>query len=231
MRQATLNSPNGGTVVVTPNPLPVVGTVTNNAAAPIALTLLGSLVAIANAANPAWTEGRLVLLSVDLFGNCRVLPSGIYNSAAPAPAAGSPVPRQTDYVGSLFTKPIRRSQTAASKATITNSAVAVTIMPAQAAGIFADISLLIVTVTRAAGAVADIPFTLTLSDGTATYVFDCDTGDVGTAVIPGVPSQGVNAVFNPPLPATTAATIWTIATNVATVTVHAVAVAVLQKAS
>jgi hypothetical protein len=151
---------------------------------------------------------------------------GEYLSTAPAPTTGQYSALQTDYAGSLFTKPIRRSTTAASKATITNSSVAVTFMPAQAAGIFADISNMVITVTSAA--TVSLPFTVTLSDGTATYVYDMVTGALATSAAD--PSVLI-LNFNPPLPATTAATAWTIATNVATVTVHAVAVAVLQKAS
>jgi hypothetical protein len=151
---------------------------------------------------------------------------GEYLTTAPAPANAQYSALQTDYAGSLFTKPIRRSTTKGSSATITNSAVAVTIMPAQAAGIFADISNLVATVTSAA--TVSLPFTLTLSDGTASYVYDMVTGALATS-----PADGtvLALAFNPPLPATTAATAWTIATNVATVVVHAVAVAVLQKAS
>jgi hypothetical protein len=48
-----------------------VGTKTNNNAAPGA-TNVGALGALANAANPAWTEGNLVLQSVDLSGHQRM---------------------------------------------------------------------------------------------------------------------------------------------------------------
>lgn len=50
----------------------VVGTLTNNNAAPAA-TNVGALVARANAAAPSWTEGNQVLLSEDLTGNLRVI--------------------------------------------------------------------------------------------------------------------------------------------------------------
>ena len=53
----------------------VIGTLTNNAAAP-STTNLGSLTALANAAAPSWTEGRQVLLSVDLSGALRVSGGG-----------------------------------------------------------------------------------------------------------------------------------------------------------
>jgi hypothetical protein len=53
------------------NVVSIFGTKTNNAAAPTA-TNLGVLSALANAANPAWTEGNLVLESVDLSGHQRI---------------------------------------------------------------------------------------------------------------------------------------------------------------
>ena len=49
----------------------MIGNKTNNAAA-AAADNIGALVAQANAAAQAWTEGRLVLLSSDLVGNLRV---------------------------------------------------------------------------------------------------------------------------------------------------------------
>jgi hypothetical protein len=159
-------------------------------------------------------------------GIAATVPAGQYSGSAPPVSFGQYIPLQTDYAGSLFVKPIRRSTTAASTAIISSSSAAVTVMPAQAAGIFADISSLVVTTTPAA--TVSLPFTLTLSDGTATYVWDMETGALATSSADGTL---LNLAFNPPLPATTAATAWTIATNVATVTVHAVAVAVLQKAS
>lgn len=150
----------------------------------------------------------------------------LYQAVSPQLANAQTTQMQCDFAGSHFVKPYRRSQTVAAKSVITNSAVAVTALPAQAAGIFADISSLIVTVTPAA--TVSLPFTLTLSDGTATYVWDMETGALATS-----PADGtlLNLAFNPPLPATTTATAWTIATNVATVVVHGVVIAVLQKAS
>lgn len=50
----------------------IVGTLTNNGAAP-STTNFGVLPALANAAAPSWTEGRQVLLSVDLAGNLRIV--------------------------------------------------------------------------------------------------------------------------------------------------------------
>ena len=50
----------------------IIGTLTNNNAAPAA-TEIGVLPALANAAAPTWTEGDQVLESVDLAGNQRVV--------------------------------------------------------------------------------------------------------------------------------------------------------------
>jgi hypothetical protein len=151
---------------------------------------------------------------------------GEYLSTAPAPTTGQYSALQTDYTGSLFVKPFRRSQTVAQATTITASTATTTVLAAQAAGIFADISSLTMTVVP--GATVDTAFTATLSDGTNSYVFSMDTGALGTAV--GVPAP-ISLAWNPALPATTAATIWTIALSSATPTVYIVVVATLQKAS
>lgn len=60
----------------------VAGNKTNNAAAPGA-TNVGSLVALANAAAPSWTEGNQVLASVDLSGSQRTRGVLTNNNAAP----------------------------------------------------------------------------------------------------------------------------------------------------
>jgi hypothetical protein len=70
-----------GTVAVTQSTSPwiVAGNLTNNNAAPGANNI-GTLSALANAANPTWTEADQVLLSEDLSGNLRVK----VNTALPA---------------------------------------------------------------------------------------------------------------------------------------------------
>jgi hypothetical protein len=146
-----------------------------------------------------------------------------YNSTAPSLTTGQTVAIEADYAGSLFIKPYRRSETVSQATTIASSAAATTVLAAQAAGIFADISTLVITATAAL--TTDLQFTATLSDGTASYIFDMETGTIATPASPLVIS------FNPPLSATTAATAWTIALSVATVTVHITVGAVLQKAS
>lgn len=150
----------------------------------------------------------------------------VNQTTAPSLAAGQSVAVQCDYVGSVFVKPYRRSQTASQATTITNSGATITVLAAQAAGIFADLSKLVIAVTPAA--TTGTAFTATLSDGTKSYIYDMDTGVAGATAIEGVP---VNLDFNPPLPASSAATAWTVTLSVATVTVHITVVAALQKAS
>lgn len=155
----------------------------------------------------------------------------VNNTTPPSLTTGQSVAAQCDYEGSLFTKPIRRSQTVAKATTIASSSTATTVLAAQAAGIFADISKLIITPTPAATGIITTGFTATLSDGTNSYIFDMDSGNIGSATVPGTDGIIINLEFNPPLPATAAATAWTLQLSVATVTVHVTVVAVLQKAS
>jgi hypothetical protein len=150
----------------------------------------------------------------------------VNQTTAPSLAAGQSVAIQSDYQGSVFVKPYRRGQTKGQATTITNSSVATTVVAAQAAGIFADISTLVLTVTPAA--TTDLAFTASLSDGTNTYIFDMDTGALAAAT---ADPTVINVSFDPPLPATTAATAWTLTLSLNTVTVHVTIVFVLQKAS
>jgi hypothetical protein len=66
--------------VTVSNDSSILGTKTNNAAAPGA-TNFGALPALANAANPTWTEGNLVLQSVDLAGRQRANLSAVGGTA------------------------------------------------------------------------------------------------------------------------------------------------------
>lgn len=69
----TTTQPVSGTVTITPSGTQTVaGNLTTNNAAPSG-TLLGAMPAIANAAAPTLTEGRLVLHSVDLGGSLRTV--------------------------------------------------------------------------------------------------------------------------------------------------------------
>jgi hypothetical protein len=149
---------------------------------------------------------------------------GEYLSTAPAPTTGQYSALQTDYVGSLFIKHARRSETLSQATTIASSSASTTVLASGGANIFTDISNLIVTVTTAA--TTSIPFTVTLSDGTKSFIYDMETGSLTT----NAPSP-LALAFDPPLAASSAATVWTIALSVATVTVHIVVNSVLQKAS
>src|SRR5579864_26270 len=149
---------------------------------------------------------------------------GEYLSTAPAPTTGQYSALQTDNAGSLFVKNTRRSQTAAQGTTITTTTTATAVTATPAASTFADLSQLIITVTPIAGTA--IAFTATLSDGTNTYIYDLDTGVIATGG-----GDLLVANFNPPLPATSAATGWTVALSVNAVVAHITTVVVLQKAS
>jgi hypothetical protein len=149
-----------------------------------------------------------------------------YSSTAPTPTSGSGVPIQSDAYGSTFIKPYRRSQTAVGFGTFT-SATATTLLAAQAAGVYADLGS--ITLTFGEGATANVYYSVTLSDGTNSYKFNAFSFDVTTAA----PLAPVSVNFDPPIPATNAATAWTIALSSATdtPTVDVIATFVLQKAS
>jgi hypothetical protein len=156
----------------------------------------------------------------------------VNETTAPSLSTGQSVAVQCDWGGNLFVKPIRRQNTTSKATTIAASTTATTILAAQASGVFADISNLLITVTPTAGATAGVTFTATLSDGTNSYIFDMNTGNDSTTTIAGNPGDPINIHFNPPLPATSAATAWTQTNSVSTgVTTHTTVVAVLQKAS
>jgi hypothetical protein len=123
----------GGAAVTAGNPVPVTlqsqavgiqvkGQYTNNGAAPAASSLLGVLSAIANAAQPSWTEGNDVQLSTNLSGELRVLAASdsapsitangaIVSTGNPLPvglevggaavAAGNPVPTNLEVGGAV----------------------------------------------------------------------------------------------------------------------------------
>lgn len=137
-------------------------------------------------------------------------------TTAPSLATGQSVALQADYQGSTFVKPYRRGQTVPTATTVAVNTVT-TIVAAQAAGIFADISAIVITT---AGLVAQ---TITISDGTLSWIIDYPNA----AVAPGTPFY-IN--FDPPLKATNAATAWTTTQSLGT-TCHYLVNVVLQKAS
>jgi hypothetical protein len=207
-------------------------TVTQATAANLNATVVGS-------GNFTVTQGTAsnLLAKVDIVGNAGAVLDAVTTAAttpanalatlvgnvttAPSLTTGQSVIAQCDYVGSTFVKPYRRSQTVA-KSTAIAVTTATTVLAAQAAGIFADIATLIIT---AAGITTSVATTATLSDGTASYVFNFIPGTATTA--------GENPqvyTFNPPLPATSAATAWTMTMSTGNA-VNITIVAVLQKAS
>lgn len=150
---------------------------------------------------------------------------GVYGStASPTLSSGQSIAVQMDGAGDVFVRPFRRSQVKAQATTISATSSATTVVTAPPASVFADITSLVVTATPGATGTA---FTITLSDGTANYIFDMDTGSTTTLVQNGI----LNLAFNPPLPATSAATAWTIANSSATPTIHVTVVSVQGKAN
>jgi hypothetical protein len=122
--------------------------------------------------------------------------------------------------------PYRRKSTVGQASLISSSTAAVTCLAAQGANNFADIGTLVLTVTPAASTA--IQFTVTLSDGTNSYIFDLNTGVTASTANEGVAAE---ITFQPPIPATTANTAWTITASVATVVVHAVVTAFVSQNS
>jgi len=147
-------------------------------------------------------------------------------TTAPSLATGQSVALQGDYTGSVFVKPHRRSNTKAATGTFT-STTATSLLAAQASGVFADLAGL--SITQGLGATANVFFSVNISDGTATYKFNMYSPSAVTNT--GPPTLNMN--FDPPIPATNAATAWTVALSSATdtPTVNVTAVFVLQKAS
>jgi hypothetical protein len=182
------------------------------------------------------TSGRA---NVDVFGNAGATLDAVITAAtapanglatlavnettAPSLTTGQSVAAQCDYGGQLFIKPWRRSLTAKAAGTIA-STTAATMLAAQASGVFADLGSLCLTVAGLATTAGDI--TVNISDGTTTYEFGIYTGATTAGLI-----TPINMQFTPPIPATSAATAWTIALSAADCTVAYVATFVLQKAS
>jgi hypothetical protein len=146
-------------------------------------------------------------------------------TTAPSLTTGQSVALQGDYQGSVFVKPYRRGQTAGKSTTISGT-TATAIVTAPGAGIFADLAGLYITVTPQA--TTGEAFTISISDGTNTYVFDMFTGITAT-----VAPTSIQLNFDPPIPATSTATAWnaTVSTITTQPTIHVTTVAVLQKAS
>lgn len=125
----------------------------------------------------------------------------VYNTAAPAPTSGQSMAAQSDYAGSVFTIK-RRAQSKANTLQLAGGGTG-TLLAAQAAGIFADLSGLVITFSSAVAAGGTGAYPMALTDGTTTYQFNMFIG-TNAAVPP------IIVLFDPPLPAGGAAAPWTI---------------------
>ena len=148
-------------------------------------------------------------------------------TAAPSLATGQSVALQGAFDGSVFVKPHRRSSVKPVAGSIA-STTAATMLAAQTAGVFADLAGLYLKV-GAVATTSDTLITVNISDGTTTYKFPLNTGAITT--IGNVDADWCALNFDPPIPATSAATAWTIALSLAQTTVFFVATFILQKAS
>lgn len=149
-----------------------------------------------------------------------------YLSSPPNVTPGQSIATQCDSFGNLLVKEIRRSNVKAVATSIANSTAPVTIMPAQGAGIFADITDLVITPVP--GATVSTAFTITISDGTVNYVFAMETGAL-TVVAAAAPDLDLD--WDPELPASTPNTGWTAVSSSDAVSVFIICVAIQQKAN
>ncbi len=94
-------------------PSVVQGGVSNNAGAPVALSQLGVLPAIANVAAPTFVEGRQVLLSSDLSGRVRVTTETQTVNVAGTTAGGAAFVGPSVPIGFVGTGATMRNMTAA----------------------------------------------------------------------------------------------------------------------
>jgi hypothetical protein len=171
------------------------------------LTGTGTVTFIFQASNavaePVPTVGQAIATNLQTMGNAT------YNSAAPTPAAAASVTLQADASGNLFVNNIRRSQVVTATGNIA-STTAANIIAGQGAGIFADLSGILLTARL--GATAAVLFGVNISDGTKTYRINMSSETSAS----GGGNPPVSVTFDPPLVATTANTAWTIALTSAT---------------
>ena len=132
---------------------------------------------------------------------------------------------QCDYVGNLFVRPYRRSQISPAQLATLSTTTAQTLFTAGAAGVYKDISNLIIT--PLANSTTSLPFVVNITDGTSTYHLNVQTGSSAAAATTAQAFPNyVSVNFNPPLPQSTTATTWMANLNVTTCTCSVVAVAV-----
>jgi hypothetical protein len=150
----------------------------------------------------------------------------VNRTTAPSLTTGQSVGLQCDYAGDLFVKPYRHSKTVAATGNIA-SVTPANIIGSQGAGIFADLSAVVLTLRE--GATANVFFGVLISDGTNSYRFNF-MSQSATTIQAASPIQ-IN--FDPPIPAASTATAWTIAVTSATdsPSVDYICNFVLQKAS
>lgn len=142
---------------------------------------------------------------------------GQYNTTVPAPTAAQTVGLQVGPNASLIVQPFRRSQTGVATGSIA-STTAATMIAAGGTGVYNDITELVLS-ESAASTLAYI--TVNVSDGTNTYKFGWYTDYVSTlSAADGGGTTPVVITFNPPLPATSSATAWTIALSAADATIQ-----------
>jgi hypothetical protein len=145
---------------------------------------------------------------------------GQYNTTVPTPTAGQTVAMQLGPNGNLIDQPYRRSQIITNALSITSNNTAQQLLASQT-GFYTDLTSLIISTSSLA---PTAPFTVSISDGSKTYVFDLNTDQA-------VGANVMNIVFNPPLVATSLSTQWTQTNSSSSVTTHTTVVAVKQAAS
>ena len=129
---------------------------------------------------------------------------------------------QCDYLGNLLVRPYRRSQLSPAQIATLSTTVSQTLFTAGAAGVYKDISSLVITPLPMV--TTSLPFVVNITDGTATYHFNMMTGSFWTTV--GSPGTPLPLTFNPPLTQSTTATTWMANLNVSTCTCSIVAIAI-----
>jgi hypothetical protein len=144
----------------------------------------------------------------------------VYNTAAPAPTSGQSMAQQCDYAGNLFTIK-RRSQSLGTGLLLAGGGTA-TLCAAQAAGIFSDLSNLVVSLSSAVAAGGTGAYNLAFTDGTTTYTYNLN-------ITAGPIATPLTLFFDPPLKAGGAAAPWTIRALSTIGTANVIANFVLQK--
>src|SRR5579864_2741703 len=123
--------------VTTSGTATVIGTLTNNNAAP-STNNVGALTFLANAAAPTFTEGDLVLASCDLSGHQRVVATGA--AASGAAAAGNPVLVGGTAISTGHAKTIAVSETRGMLVVVCNDSAAIDALANNQVGFFYNVN-------------------------------------------------------------------------------------------